>query len=170
MTALARFLNGLDDQLASRELGRCCGAKRWVEAMLGERPFADDKAVLATAKKIWQQLDPDDWLEAFAHHPRIGERAVRQDLQTARAWSEQEQAGVTQANSELAAALVAGNRRYEERFGHVFLTRAAGRSGEDMLAELERRLANDPQVELRVAAGQQLEITQLRLQKLIGES
>ena len=95
---------------------------------------------------------------------------MRPDLQATRAWSEGEQAGATAAGADLATALAEGNRRYEERFGHVFLIRAAGRSGEEMLAELERRLGNDPEVELRVAAGQQLEITHLRLQKLVGEN
>jgi OHCU decarboxylase len=68
------------------------------------------------------------------------------------------------------AALVAGNQEYEDRFGYIFLVRAAGRSAEEMLGLLRERLGNDPAIELRVAAGQQAEITALRLQRLISGS
>jgi OHCU decarboxylase len=72
------------------------------------------------------------------------------------------------AGDEVKAALAEGNAAYEERFGYIFLIRAAGRSAEQMLAELRRRMDNDVETELRAAAGQQQEITELRLRRLVA--
>ncbi|HUO86001.1 MAG TPA: 2-oxo-4-hydroxy-4-carboxy-5-ureidoimidazoline decarboxylase, partial [Thermoanaerobaculia bacterium] len=119
------------------------------------------------AEEIWWQLTAADWLEAFAAHPRIGERAAGES--TSARWSAGEQAGATAAADDVKQAIAAGNRRYEERFGHVFLISAAGRSGSEILAALERRLANEPQRELHEAAAEQAAITRLRLERLLGE-
>lgn len=129
--------------------------------MLAARPFTSDTALLHSAEHAWWGLEPRDWLEAFAQHPRIGERS-------ADAWSRREQAGVDGATAATRAALAAATRAYEERFGHVFLICATGKSADQMLDALRRRLANDPATELRIAAGQQAEITRLRLEKLVG--
>jgi 2-oxo-4-hydroxy-4-carboxy-5-ureidoimidazoline decarboxylase len=108
---------------------------------------------------VWWSLEPEDWLEAFATHPRIGERDGGD-------WTASEQAGMDEADAEVHRALVAGNRAYEERFGHVFLICATGLSGEEMLAALHRRLSNEPEAEVRVGAAEQAKITRLRLGKL----
>jgi len=118
--------------------------------------------MFAAAERAWWGLGPDDWREAFAAHPRIGERGPD-------AWSAAEQAGMSSAADATRRALAAGNRAYEERFGQVFLICAIGRSAADMLADLERRLGNDPVTELRVAAAEQAKITRLRLEKLASE-
>jgi 2-oxo-4-hydroxy-4-carboxy-5-ureidoimidazoline decarboxylase len=75
---------------------------------------------------------------------------------------------MSDADAEVRAALVDGNRAYEERFGHVFLIRAAGRSPEEMLAELRRRLANDEAVERAEATEQLAQITALRVRGLVS--
>lgn len=127
--------------------------------MVAARPFADRAALLADADAVWSRLRTEDWLEAFRAHPRIGEaRALR---------SEPEQARARDAGETVLAALAEGNRLYEERFGHIFLIRAAGRGAVEMLANLRARLRNDPATELRVAAEQQREITRLRLERLL---
>lgn len=164
---IARYLNELPEVRARAELLRCCASSRWTEAMVAARPFASDAAVLAAADRAWWALGPDDWLEAFAAHPRIGDRASADPRHAAtRAWSSREQAGAATADEGVRAALAAGNAEYERRFGHVFLIRAAGRSADEILAELRRRLANEPTAELRAAAGEQATITRLRLERL----
>lgn len=153
------WLNGLDAQSAEAELLACCGSRAWARSMVAERPFADRAALLAHADAVWSRLRAGDWLEAFHAHPRIGEaRALR---------SEPEQAGARDAGETVLAALAEANRLYEERFGHIFLIRAAGRGAVEMLANLRARLRNDPATELRVAAEQQREITRLRLERLL---
>jgi allantoicase len=154
-----RWLNALGARQAERELLACCGSRAWASAMAASRPFGSAEELAATADKLWERLDPDDWLEAFAAHPRIGERS-------ASAWSTREQSGVAGAEAAVLDALAEGNRAYEARFGHVFLVQASGRGAAELLAELRARLGNDPDTELRVAAGEQAKITRLRLDRL----
>lgn len=162
-TMVADYLNALPPDAARAALTRCCGSHRWVDAMLAARPFAGDAALFHAAERAWWALDRKDWLEAFARHPRIGEQGGG----GGDAWSEAEQAGAARGGKDVRAALADGNRAYERRFGHVFLICATGRSADEMLAELERRLGNDPAAELEIAAGEQARITRLRLEKLV---
>ena len=168
---VAHHLNAMSDEDASEALARCCGSHRWVQAMVAARPYASDAGLFRVADRTWWNLDPDDWLEAFTHHPRIGEREAQEPQRPASAteqrWSSGEQAGMDQAGREVHDAMVEGNLEYEERFGHVFLICATGRSGDEMLAALRARLGNDPAEELAVAAEEQAKITRLRLLKLV---
>jgi 2-oxo-4-hydroxy-4-carboxy-5-ureidoimidazoline decarboxylase len=118
---------------------------------------------------LWWSLTPDDWREAFDHHPRIGERdATVTGSRQARTWSAREQRGVTAAPNDVRQSLADGNREYERRFGHIYLVSAAGKSAEELLAILRERLSNDPVTELGVAAAEQAKITRLRLAGMLG--
>jgi OHCU decarboxylase len=138
--------------------------------MVARRPFHTVDAALDEAEDVWWSLGPDDWLKAFAHHPRIGER-LGAELQDARgaAWSAGEQSGADHAAADVQSALAEANRAYERRFGHIYIVCATGRSAEEMLAIAQARLANDAETELRIAAGEQAKITRLRLQKLLTD-
>jgi beta-ureidopropionase / N-carbamoyl-L-amino-acid hydrolase len=157
-----RRLDDLSAEDAEAALLACCGSRRWAAAVAAGRPYASPAALCEAAERAWWALAPDDWLEAFAVHPRIGER------ETADVAARREQAGVAGAPAGTLAALAEGNRRYEERFGHVFLVFASGRSADELLAELRRRLDADPETELRTAAGEQAKITRLRLERLVA--
>ena len=171
MSSTAALLNTLSEDEARRALLRCCGCRHWVEIMLGSRPFADDETLFRTADEAWTDLSREDWLEAFSHHPRIGERELETKAPAAtRKWSAQEQAGAAQAPEERLRALEEGNRAYEGRFGHVFLICASGLDADTMLAALRQRLGNDPETELHVAAAEHAKITRLRLVKLAEET
>ncbi|HUG84608.1 MAG TPA: 2-oxo-4-hydroxy-4-carboxy-5-ureidoimidazoline decarboxylase, partial [Euzebya sp.] len=174
-------LNAMDRDRAMQALLACCGSTAWAEEMLARRPFADPDSLKTAAGETWRDLSTADHLEAFAAHPRIGETsppatntaatnsAATNSAATNSAWSAAEQSGTADADQGVMAELAEGNRAYEERFGHVFLIRAAGRSAEDVLAALRQRLTNDPGTEVTVAAVQQAEITQLRLDRLLME-
>jgi allantoicase len=155
-----RWLNALPPAEAAEALRSCCASSAWAEQLIVRRPFADFAELTDTADAVWAGLGPDDWLEAFAAHPRIGERS-------ASTWSGQEQAGTAAADQATLDALVEGNEDYEERFGHVFLICATGKSAAQMLAALRGRLGNDPDTELRVAADEHRKITRIRLDKLV---
>lgn len=155
----AAILNDLSPDAAERELRRCCGSRRWAREMAARRPFASDADLFTAAEDVWWALEPDDWLEAFAAHPRIGER-------DGGAWSAEEQAGMNDASRRLEVEIREGNRAYEAKFGHVFLICATGLRASEMAEALERRLDNDPETELRIAAAEQAKITKLRLRKL----
>lgn len=150
------------DQLAA-ELQRACASPRWAALVAEGAPYPDLASLIGAADRVWRKLGREDWLAAFAAHPRIGEKG-------ASAWSQREQSGTAGAAPAVLMALAEGNRAYETRFGHVYLVCATGRSGEEMLANLESRMANDPDTELLVAAEEHRKITRLRLVKwLSGE-
>ena len=169
MTRLA-WLNGLPPEEATSELKKCCGSSAWVRGMLARRPFARLGALLEAADDVWWSLGPDDWREAFAHHPRIGESAAAAAPGArARGWSADEQRGVSSSPEEIRAALAVGNLQYERRFGHIYIVCATGRSAAQLLTFLHQRLTNDPATELRTAAAEQAKITKLRLEKALAD-
>ena len=152
----------------ARDLLRsCCGASAWVERVLARRPFASRGTLIAAARDEWFALEQSDWLEAFGHHPKIGDReALRQRFARTAHLSEREQAGVDGASDEILAALAEGNDEYERKFGYIFIVCASGKSAGEMLELLRDRLPNSPEVEIRIAAEEQARITELRLLRL----
>ena len=161
-------LNRLDDAAARAAIERCCGAGRWVDAVCVARPFADREALFAASARAFGALERADWLEAFAHHPRIGDRdSLRAKYASTAAWAGEEQRGAAAAAESTLAALTDGNRTYEERFGYIFIVCATGKSADEMLRLLHGRVANPPERELRNAAEEQMKITKLRLEKLL---
>ena len=137
--------------------------------MVARRPFGSVDALLATADEVWRATGPADWDEAFAHHPRIGERHAKTPVSpAARAWSAGEQSAATGSDAEARAALAAAGAEYERRFGRIYIVCATGRSAREMLADIEARLGNDPERERVVAMMEQGKITRVRLGKLAG--
>ena len=128
--------------------------------MTDARPFTSLDVLLATAERLWWSLDPADWQEAFAAHPRIGERASS-------TWSAEEQSRAASIAADVKERLTRENKTYEGRFGYTFIVSATGKTAGEMLTLLERRLENAPDDELQIAAGQQRRITGLRLRKLL---
>ena len=141
----------------------CCGARRWAAAMVVLRPFANEGDLCAKADLVWSTMKEPDWLEAFACHPRIGERKSAQGQSAA--WSQQEQSSVNTAEADVLAQLAAGNAEYERRFGFTYIVCATGRSAVEMLEILNRRLNSSREAELLQAAEQQRQITQIRIGK-----
>ena len=145
-------------------LTRCCGSTRWVDGMLARRPFGGQETLLSAARDVWFALEPVDWLEAFRHHPKIGDRnTLRTRFATTRSLSEREQAGVAAASDDILDALAEGNADYERRFGFIFIVCATGKTAEEMLGLLRSRVDNDPGRELEIAAAEQAKITEIRL-------
>jgi 2-oxo-4-hydroxy-4-carboxy-5-ureidoimidazoline decarboxylase len=150
----------LPEEDARALLLRCMAAPDWVEEVLGGRPYRSVDELLEVADQAARDLSEDDLEAALAGHPRIGERAAAGHNAAA---SAREQAGVV-TTSATTQKLVEGNQAYEERFGHVFLIRAAGRSGDEILAELERRLGNSPEAEDAETLDNLRQIALLRLE------
>jgi allantoicase len=160
--------NRLPRQRALRALLDCCGSKKWAQEMTARRPFAGEGELFEAADKTWSALAREDWLEAFQHHPPIGEtRTKAKQSATASRWSAKEQSSAQKAAHEVLEALAAGNRAYAEKFGYIFLICATGKSSEEILSALRQRVPNDPDTELRIAVEEQRKITRLRLEKLL---
>lgn len=155
-------LNALTPSEAESVLGSCCGSSRWVSAMMARRPFASHDMLHAAADESWDACREHDWREAFSHHPRIGDPA-------ADGMASAEQGGAQGASSDVQAELAVLNRLYEERFGHIYIVCATGKSAEEMRDIARHRIDNDPQTELLNAAEEQRKIMHLRLEKIFGD-
>lgn len=167
MAGLRRLNTSIRDD-AEAELRACCGASAWVLSMADRLPFRSPAELFQAADDVWNALRPDDWLEAFCCHPRIGEREAKTAHEGGgRSWSSEEQSGMRSAEDDTRAALREANRLYEAKFGFVFLINATGKSAEEMLASARLRLDNAPVAELAVAAEQHRFITRIRLEKLL---
>lgn len=162
-------LADVNDETADRAvqaLRACNAAPRFAAELVAGRPFPDAGTLVRRAEEVARSLPWDEVLIALAAHPRIGDR-VEGDSTEAMS-SRTEQSSMTGADDATREALLDGNRRYEERFDHVFLIRASGRSPEELLAELERRLANDEESERAEVTEQLAQITALRVKALVG--
>ena len=161
------LLNDASPGRAYELLLGCCGSERWVARMAARRPFSGADDLLTAARDEWRALAEDDWLEAFRHHPKIGDReSLRRRFPATHHLSSREQAGVDGAAEDVLDALAAGNEAYERKFGFIFIVCATGRSAAEMLALLEARLGNDRATELGNAASEQARITEFRLMAL----
>jgi OHCU decarboxylase len=153
-------LNGASAAEAQRAFLQCCGSRRWARLMEDARPFATVDDVLQHAEIVARELGTKDWLEAFAAHPRIGERSDS-------AWSQNEQAAALNARGDVKASLAQRNAEYEEKFGFIFIVFATGKSPEEVLSIMNARLNNPRDLEISIASAEQRKITQNRLQKLL---
>jgi allantoicase len=164
-----RFLNSLDPSAARAGMMNCCGSTKWADAITKSSPFASAALLVEKAETAFSHLEKNDWLEAFGHHPRIGEmKSSAVTSNQAQSWATQEQSGITGAQEKVVAELAAANRAYESRFGHIFIVCASGKSSEEILRMLRERMSNNPENELRIAADEQRKITRLRLEKLLN--
>jgi OHCU decarboxylase len=165
MNPVLNAWNDADESSATETMLACCGAQRWAAQMVALRPIANIAELSEAADRVWATMGEPDWMEAFTCHPRIGERKGVAGSGKSTAWSEQEQAGTSSATQNIMSELAEGNALYEEQFGFTHIVCATGKSAEEMLAILRRRLANDRVAELKEAAEQQRQILQIRLGK-----
>lgn len=158
--------NRLDAEAARAVVRPCADIDRWVDAVVAGRPYATVPELVASAQAAaapWTAAEIDG---ALAHHPRIGEKATGAAAEAS--FSRVEQSGLGELDEEVAAQLAAGNRAYEERFGRVFLIRAAGRTRHEILDALRERLAHTEEEELPVLGDQLRQIAVLRLEGIVG--
>lgn len=162
-------LNNASQAAAESVLLSCCGSQNWVKKMTEARPFADVASLLDQAEQIWQNLAPEDWLEAFSAHPKIGaKKTVPHQTEQSAEWSKGEQSGTQNAADSVKVELEEANRLYENKFGFIFIVCATGKSAEEMLEICRQRLNNSDETEIKIAADEQRKITEIRLKKLVG--
>lgn len=161
--------NEADQSTALDAMLACCGARRWAAAMIAQRPIVSIGELSEAADRAWRMVEETDWMEAFACHPRIGQRIAAHATAQSAAWSQQEQSSATLAAAAVLDELAEANAIYEQHFGFTYIVCATGKSAEEMLAILKRRMANDRAAELCEAAEQQRQIMQIRLGKWLVE-
>lgn len=163
---LATF-NRIDASSAAAALAPCVRIDSWTQTLVAGRPYPDLATLLELAAQEAAGWTDEQVEAALVDHPRIGERPAGSDAGAAMSTSEQ--AGVDPADAELQQRLADGNRRYEERFGRIYLVRAKDRSVDELLTILEQRLDNDPATERQVTKEQLGEIALLRLEGLFEQ-
>jgi 2-oxo-4-hydroxy-4-carboxy-5-ureidoimidazoline decarboxylase len=163
-SALSR-LNALPPEAAEEELMACCASPVWARQIAAGRPYPDVAAVIGAARDVVADLSWPQVAEALAAHPKIGERPAGQRRDAK--WSRREQLGVDGGDGDTLAALSEANRRYEERFGHVLLIFATGKTGAEMLDVARARLRNDEATERRVVRDELGKIVALRVERLV---
>ena len=163
--SLLESFNTAPAERAAEVLAACNAAPRFAAEVVAGRPYPTEDALVARAEAVSRSLTWDEVAAALAAHPRIGDRVAGSSAEAAA--SRREQSAMGTADDEVRAAMLEGNRAYEERFDTVFLIRAAGRSAEEMLAELRRRLGNSPEQERAEVVEQLAQITALRVRGVV---
>ncbi len=162
-------LNKLTDARLKEELLKCCGSSRWVKQMMAAKPFRSEKDLFVKAESCWHHTTETDWLEAFSHHPKIGDlKALEKKFASTKTLAGNEQRGVHAAPAKTLEELAEGNKLYENKFGFIFIVCATGKSADEMLKLLNERIHNDRITELKIASVEQHKITNLRLLKLLS--
>lgn len=159
--------NQLPKEKTKELLFQCCGCTAWSEQLIQELPFASVGELKAKSDNLWYSCDEDGWLEAFTHHPKIGDlKSLEKKFATTKHLASSEQSEVAQSSKEVLIQLQDYNNRYEDKFGFIFIVCATGKSAVEMLLLLQQRLKNDRSDELKIAIGEQSKITNLRINKI----
>lgn len=163
--------NRLPTAEAQTLLNQCCAARDWVHAMVSGRPYANTQQLLEAADQVWQEMDENNLLEAFSAHPQIGNVvSLLEKYASTKAMAAGEQSAIVTASKATIEELARANRTYLEKFGFIFIVCATGKSAQEMLDLLYKRLPNSRKQELINAAEEQRKITAIRLQKCLEKS
>ena len=159
------------DQLAQEKkkvlLEQCCGSSAWTNKMLDSLPVGNLSELLDLAEEKWHECNRKDWLEAFEHHPMIGDiNSLKKKYASTLTLATHEQSGVNSATEELLKELAETNKAYKNKFGYIFIVCASGKSAEQILQLITQRITNDTETEIKIAMEEQNKITKLRLEKL----
>lgn len=163
MTTALDHLNTMPEEAARARVEAALDIPRWAQEVVAGRPYADSHQLQTAARTAARTITDAELTRALARHPRIGERAdaARHDA----AHSEREQGRIDRSDERLAEQLRDGNLAYEQRFGRVFIIRAAGRDGHEVLDQLEVRLTHTDEQERAETIEQLLQIALLRLEE-----
>ena len=162
-------LNSLAVPDLEKKLLQCCGSSFWVKRLIQARPFLHPGDLFFKADEAWDKTTEKDRLEAFSHHPKIGDlKSIEKKYASTKVFAKEEQASVNTAAPVILEQLANGNSLYEKKFGFILIVCATGKKAGEMLSLLEERLKNDRPAELRIASAEQNKITKLRLQKLLS--
>lgn len=161
-------LNTINRKDAFDELFKCCGCTIWAQNLIDFRPYKNKEELFRLSDMIWTSCEGEEVLEAFSHHPKIGDlKSLEKKFASTKEWASGEQSGVNVAAPKILEELAAANAEYEKKFGYIFIVCATGKTADEMLALLKWRLRNVPEEEFRIAKAEQNKITHIRLDKLI---
>ena len=161
-------LNEMDTDEAGKIFSQCCGSSNWISRMVKCRPYSSEFELIKNSEEIWFALNKNDWIEAFEHHPRIGDlNSLKEKYSDTKLMAGKEQSGVESASDKVLSELSTFNKEYENKFGYIFIVCATGKSADEMLSLVRERIHNSAEEEIHIAAAEQNKITKLRLEKLL---
>lgn len=147
---------------------KCCGCTIWAKNLVDFRPFKNKEDLFRLSDMIWTSCDDEEVMEAFSHHPKIGDiKSLEKKFASTKEWASGEQSGVNVATPKVLQELADANEEYEKKFGYIFIVCATGKTADEMLNLLKIRILNEPENEIRIAKAEQNKITHIRLEKLI---
>ena len=147
--------NSMTPKEARNELFKCCGSNHWADNVIKHFPFQSIESLKQTSDKIWWECSKEDWLEAFSHHPKIGQKTLDKKFESTKSWAENEQSGTKNADEKILQNLIRVNNIYENKFGFIFIICATGKTAGVMMALLNERIDNDSEKEIKIAAQEQ---------------
>jgi len=161
-------LNSLQTAKLQQELFKCCGSTKWSKELAACFPFDNIEGLMYCSDKIWAKCSETDFLEAFTHHPKIGDiESLKKKFAITAGLASNEQSAATTASKQTFEELSKGNDDYEKKFGYIFIVCATAKTADEMLDVLFARLSNTKEEEIKIAANEQNKITHLKLNKLI---
>lgn len=160
--------NQLPETEAFEVLFSCCGSSEWAKQLLAKRPFSTLENLKKESDLIWLFCKEPDWLEAFSHHPKIGDKKALEEKFKKDKWAANEQSGMNSASEDIVVQLAQANMDYERKFRFIFIVCATGKSAEEMLKLIKDRLYNNRDKEILNAMQEQNKITHIRLDKLFA--
>ena len=161
--------NKQNREKAEQDLFKCCGSKAWVKKTMEIFPFNSVEDLKISSDRNWFSCKKEDWLEAFSHHPKIGNQSgADKKHSSTEEWAKEEQSAVKDAGQIILSELEKANQSYENKFGFIFIVCATGKTANEMLKLLNERLNNEPDKELHIAINEQNKITHLRIDKLLS--
>lgn len=168
MHTLKEF-NQLSKEQAVQELFKCCAAQHWIDQLMAFFPFSDERQLFDAARDIWyDKCSKTDYLEAFSHHPKIGDlNSLKEKFANTQAWAGNEQGAVAEAENIVLEDLARLNEAYYQKHGYIFIVCATGKSAVEMRDLLVYRMAHLLEEELMIAMGEQFKIILIRLRKLL---
>ncbi len=158
--------------LSENAIFGCCASQRFASRLAASNPFPSISALVDEARRIWwHECGVLDWLQAFDAHPKIGEKKASSPDSTFAKFSSAEQSAAAQSTTaDISAELAHWNKLYADKFGFIFIICARGRSAPEILVVLKERFNRLPHEELHAASGEQMKITEMRLQALCGDA
>lgn len=159
-------LNNIESTVALNWFQETCAAQRWCELMVANRPYASLAELKDAALISWQQMQETDYLQAFDAHPMIGDvNSLKKKFTSTKTMAAGEQSKTAEASEATLQELNRLNHAYLQQNGFIFIICATGLSADVMLNALQERIHHNREQELTIAAGEQIKITLLRLEK-----
>jgi 2-oxo-4-hydroxy-4-carboxy-5-ureidoimidazoline decarboxylase len=161
-------INSLDAESAYKAFYQTCACNEFCKLMVETRPYINKEELFNKAKDIFKSLNKDQWLESFEGHPKIGDvNSLKEKFKNTKATASNEQSGINSASDVILNDLTLYNEKYFNKFGYIFIICATGKTALEMLTLLRKRIEHNEEEEIYIASLEQLEITLIRMEKLV---